>query len=204
MDTVQITPRIIDDMVNFAKFHVPDPIIHISGSHAKTTIALILRDADEPERLPISGFPRQLIYEDEIKVTRQKTAREARRAQSKAYLRSAAPAHATSNPSPSRSPRFSALRRSKDEGVRPSSASEPAEVDRTPSRYPDSADDVGSWVAAQQQEQPAVAELQGSFEPDVGDYGDGGMRKDPREADWQTTRTETDLPILLATEDQGR
>lgn len=67
MDSVSITPETIDGMVQFGRFSVAEPVIHISGPQAKTTIALVLRDVDQPEKLPISGFPRQLRYEDEIK-----------------------------------------------------------------------------------------------------------------------------------------
>ncbi|KAL8938711.1 MAG: hypothetical protein Q9216_003748 [Gyalolechia sp. 2 TL-2023] len=66
-DNVSITPEIINNMVDFSKFSVAEPVIHISHPQARTTIAVVLRDADPPVSLPISGFPRQLKYEDEIK-----------------------------------------------------------------------------------------------------------------------------------------
>ena len=66
MDTILIANRTIHDMENFATFSVNELTIHISGQHARTTIALVLRPARHPKHLPISGFPRQLGYEDEI------------------------------------------------------------------------------------------------------------------------------------------
>ena len=66
IDTVEITHGTIHRMVNFATFSVPEPIIYISSQHARTTIALVLRSAGDLEQVPISGFPRQLGYEDEI------------------------------------------------------------------------------------------------------------------------------------------
>ena len=66
MDTSPIADRTIYHMENFATFSVNELTIHISGQHARTTIALVLRPARNPKYLPISGFPRQLGYEDEI------------------------------------------------------------------------------------------------------------------------------------------
>ena len=51
-------------MKEFATFSVASPAIHISRQVAKTTIALVLRAGGD--QVPISGFPRQLGYEDEI------------------------------------------------------------------------------------------------------------------------------------------
>ena len=65
-DTIEITDGTINRMVNYATFSVREPIIHISGQFARTTIALILKRRGELKHMPISGFPRQLGYEDEI------------------------------------------------------------------------------------------------------------------------------------------
>lgn len=67
MDSVMITRKTIDDMIDFSKFCVAEPTVHISGPQTRTTIAVILRDTEPQVGLPISGFPRQLMYEDEIK-----------------------------------------------------------------------------------------------------------------------------------------
>ena len=53
-------------MVNYATFSVSEPTIHISGQFARTTIALALERHGELKHVPISGFPRQLGYEDEM------------------------------------------------------------------------------------------------------------------------------------------
>ena len=66
LDTVGITDGTIDRMVNYATFSVPEPTIHISGQYARTTIALVLERHGEVKPVAISGFPRQLGYEDEI------------------------------------------------------------------------------------------------------------------------------------------
>lgn len=66
VDTIQITDGTINKMVNFATFSIREPTIHISDQYARTTIALVLRDTGKRKQMPISGFPRQLGYEDEI------------------------------------------------------------------------------------------------------------------------------------------
>ena len=53
-------------MTDFAIFAVSEPNIHISNPTSKTTIALVLRPDDPLEKGAISGFPRQLGYEDEL------------------------------------------------------------------------------------------------------------------------------------------
>lgn len=63
---IQITDGTINKMVNFATFSVREPTIYISGPYARTTIALVLRNTEERKQMPISGFPRQLGYEDEF------------------------------------------------------------------------------------------------------------------------------------------
>lgn len=60
---VHITPTTIQEMMSLAKFSVLAPNILISTSTAKTKIGLVLRRDDID--VPISGFPRQLGYEDE-------------------------------------------------------------------------------------------------------------------------------------------
>ena len=70
-DTIPITESTIDDMMNYAKFRVNEPIIRISNQNAETTISLALRPVADSLQLlssdlPISGFPRQLRKEDEI------------------------------------------------------------------------------------------------------------------------------------------
>ena len=66
LDTVGITDGTISRMVNYATFSVSEPTIHISGEYARTTIALVLERHGEVKNVAISGFPRQLGYEDEI------------------------------------------------------------------------------------------------------------------------------------------
>ena len=61
---VPITNDIIREMKDYGTFSVEEPIIHISTQVVRTTIALVLRPGED--QVPISGFPRQLGYEDEI------------------------------------------------------------------------------------------------------------------------------------------
>ena len=65
-DFVRIDNGAIHRMENFTTFSVREPTIHISSRLAKTTIALVLRPVVGLKPTPISGFPRQLGYEDEI------------------------------------------------------------------------------------------------------------------------------------------
>ena len=65
MDTIEITGGTINRMINYATFAVREPTIHISSQYARTTIALVLREPHPWVQLSISGFPRQLGYEDE-------------------------------------------------------------------------------------------------------------------------------------------
>ena len=66
MNQIAITDGTINQMVNYAIFSVSEPTIHISGQFARTTIALVLQRYGELKHVPISGFPRQLAYEDEM------------------------------------------------------------------------------------------------------------------------------------------
>ncbi|KAL8937387.1 MAG: hypothetical protein Q9211_003716 [Gyalolechia sp. 1 TL-2023] len=173
MYSVLITPKTIDDMVQFSKFSVAEPVIHISGPQAKITIAVILRDADPPVGLPISGFPRQLKYEDEIKATRQKTTREAiRHAQSKLHLRSPSPYRSVSNSSLGGKLRFSVSPSSEYHKKRPNSAPEAAALGLDGANFPESADDVQGWIE-RQQEEPSAVELQGSFDQECHEIAGG-------------------------------
>ncbi|KAL9031078.1 MAG: hypothetical protein Q9196_000868 [Gyalolechia fulgens] len=173
MYSVLITPKTIDDMVQFSKFSVAEPVIHISGPQAKITIAVILRDADPPVGLPISGFPRQLKYEDEIKATRQKTTREAiRHAQSKLHLRSPSPYRSVSNSSLGGKLRFSVSPSSEYHKKRPNSAPEAAALGLDGANFPESADDVHGWIE-RQQEEPSAVELQGSFDQECHEIAGG-------------------------------
>lgn len=66
IDQIAITDGTINRMVNYARFSVSEPTIHISGQFARTTIALVLQRYGELKHVSISGFPRQLGYEDEM------------------------------------------------------------------------------------------------------------------------------------------
>lgn len=205
MDSVFITPKNIDDMVQFSKFCVAEPVIHISSPQARTTVAVILRDTDPPVGLPISGFPRQLKYEDEIKgwfyghpasshpltkkkkAARQKTKRETiRHAQSKLHLRTPSPHRSVSNSSRGSKLQFPGSPGLENHSKRPNSAPEPAAMGLYVDEFPETADDVRGWIERQQES--SAVELQGSYDQERHEIADGEVRNH--------SQSETELPIV--------